>query len=148
MNDRVSTPHGGLAALPPHAPEGLGEARSEMRKKAAWQPLDMLAFVGALIDEGLRRGRALVTHVETARTRPEVLDDALADRVIEFFDEESDLVVFFEAQVARWMLEAHTTAQGHELVRLQHVLAQTREVVRTLQALLQELHQIVGVRGA
>ena len=109
------------------------------KQKPNWRLISDLPLIAHLIDEGLSDSEEQYKTFLEVRQKPHVLDDAIIDRAIRFYNEESELIETYDEQLSRWRKGKLTESQCKEAERLSCQNEQFRELNKKIRPLLQEL---------
>lgn len=109
------------------------------RGEPTWQPISSLPMIAMLIDESLSDAREHYATLLEARPKPHVLDDATLARVKRVNGESIEYCDIYDEQLRRWRTRPLTSAQQHEVVRLEGANREWRAVLTDILALADEL---------
>jgi hypothetical protein len=126
---------------------GMGSKRrrnqgsSSAEREPAFQPIEALPTITALIDGGLQDVTQLYRDLGHARERPHLLDDVTVSRIVSVHTESLVYARIFDEQLVRWGKLDLTTAQRDEVNRLTRQLVLYRDECQRLIDLGRELQQ-------
>lgn len=112
-----------------------------VQEEPHWQPLSALPMIAQLIRETRQDTDEQYQTLREAEEKPQVLDDALVDRVIRLYTVQAEDAALFEEQLARWRKEDLTLAQEQEIDQRQESLQQLRELEAKILSLAERLKE-------
>ncbi|MGI9284857.1 MAG: hypothetical protein ACR2P1_05680 [Pseudomonadales bacterium] len=104
-----------------------------------WQPISMLPVFTDMVDGMLASSVEQLSNMQLAVDKPNVLDDATLNRLIEQFDEQLRDHWLFEEQFARWRKGNLSDEEERELDRL---IMQSSKLKDTNEEILRIAHNM------
>lgn len=104
-----------------------------------WQPLSMLPTIRMIVDDDLESNEAVLTMLQAARERPQMLDDETLERAIRLCNGQMEFVPIYREQLARWREAATSAIQRKDIERLALQLDRHAQVLDELLLLAREL---------
>jgi len=104
-----------------------------------WQPLSALPQIERDINEQFDNTRELYEHLCQGRDRPNLLDDALVERVLRHVADQAEFLPVYREQLARWYRSQPTASQFMELDRVTHQIDRWASLLIQQRSLAEEL---------
>lgn len=89
-----------------------------MDEQPQWQPISMLPVFTNMVDQMLASSQEQLIHMQLAREKPHIMDDATLQRVVELYSNQLEDQWLFEEQFNRWLREDLRSEQIREIERL------------------------------
>jgi hypothetical protein len=106
-----------------------------------WQPISQLPFFGKMIDGMAAEVQDFLGTLTEARNRPQALDDATLDRVVNQYRERLTFLELYDEQFRRWRAQGLTPEQAQTVDGFTREVAATRPMVEQVLALAAELRE-------
>lgn len=91
-------------------------------------PIERFALIKNIIDISLQETTALHKLLLEAKDKPHVLNDNLVNRAISQYQEGLELIPIYENQVKNWKLLKLTEEQSRQILQLENVIAQLKQL--------------------
>ena len=99
-----------------------------MNDEPNWQPIEMLPVMNEAIEDMYESSKALINSLETARSKPHVLDDETVNRVIRVHSEQLELNPVYLEQMKRWENEINDAESSKQLAENERKLVELQSI--------------------